>query len=90
METTQEPQEEAVQTTSSWLEIKQVLAQRDFRLLWLGQGISLLGDQFGLIALPWLVLQLTGDAFAMGLVLAIAGVPRAIFMLFGGALTDRF
>lgn len=75
---------------SAWHEIKAVLSQRNFRLLWLGEGISLLGDQFGFIALPWLVLQLTGDAFAMGLVLAIAGIPRAIFMLFGGALTDRF
>lgn len=76
--------------TSTWQEIKTVLSQRNFRLLWLGQGISLLGDQFGFIALPWLVLQLTGDAFAMGLVMAMAGVPRALFMLFGGALTDRF
>ncbi len=78
------------ENSSTWREIKGVLNYRNFRLLWLGQGISLLGDQFGLIALPWLVLQLTGDAFAMGLVLAIAGIPRALFMLFGGALTDRF
>ena len=67
-----------------------MLSRRDFRLLWLGEGVSLIGDQFAFIALPWLVLQLTGDAFAMGAVLAVAGVPRALFMLFGGALTDRF
>ena len=73
-----------------WDALKDVLKIRDFRLLWLGEGISLLGDQFGLIALPWLVLRLTGDAFAMGTVLAVAGIPRALFMLFGGALTDRF
>lgn len=66
------------------------LALRDFRLLWLGEGISLIGDQFYLIALPWLVLQLTGDALAMGTVLALAGIPRALFMLVGGAFTDRF
>ena len=47
-------------------------------------------DQFYLIALPWLALQLTGNAFAMGTVLAMAGIPRAAFMLVGGALTDRF
>ena len=82
--------DETTANDSSWQEIKAVLSQRNFRLLWLGEGISLLGDQFGFIALPWLVLQLTGDAFAMGLVMAIAGIPRAIFMLFGGALTDRF
>ena len=70
---------------------KSVLGLRNFRLLWLGEGISVLGDQFYMIALPWLVLQLTdGDALATGTVLAIAGIPRALFMLVGGVLTDRF
>ena len=68
----------------------EMLKGRNFRLLWIGEVISLLGDQFTLIALPWLVLQVTGDALAMGTVLALAGVPRALFMLVGGALTDRF
>jgi len=63
---------------------------RNFRLLWIGEGISLLGDQFHMIALPWLVLRLTGDGFAIGTVMALAGIPRAIFMLVGGAITDRF
>lgn len=67
-----------------------ILGIRNFRLLWIGEGISLLGDQFYLIALPWLVLILTGNALAVGSVLAIAGIPRAVFMLLGGALTDRF
>lgn len=66
------------------------LRVRDFRLLWIGESISLLGDQFYLIALPWLVLQLTGDAFALGTVMALAGVPRALFMVIGGAFVDRF
>lgn len=68
----------------------EMLKGRNFRLLWIGEAISLLGDQFTLIALPWLVLQLTGDALAMGAVLALAGIPRAMFMLVGGAMTDRF
>ncbi len=67
-----------------------VLRIRNFRLLWIGEGISLLGDQFYMIALPWLVLSLTGNALAVGTVMAIAGIPRALFMLVGGALTDRF
>jgi len=70
--------------------IKALFGRRNFRLLWIGEAISLIGDQFYLIALPWLVLQLTGDALAMGVVLALAGVSRAVFMLVGGALTDRF
>jgi len=67
-----------------------VLKIRNFRLLWIGEGISLLGDQFYMIALPWLVLSLTGNALAVGTVLAAAGIPRALFMLISGALTDRF
>jgi MFS family permease len=67
----------------------EVFGNRDFRLLWIGEGVSLLGDQFYLIALPWLVLQLTGNAFAIGTVLALVAIPRAVFMLVGGALTDR-
>lgn len=56
----------------------------------MGETVSSLGDQFYLIALPWLVLSLTGDALAVGTVMAAAGIPRALFMLLGGALTDRF
>jgi len=70
--------------------VRDVLRLRNFKLLWLGEAVSLIGDQFYLIALPWLVLQMTGDALAVGAVLALAGIPRAIFMLVGGALTDRF
>lgn len=64
---------------------------RDRNFLWLlaGASVSMLGDQLTLIALPWLVLQMTGDPWALGLVLALAGVPRAVFMLVGGALVDR-
>ena len=68
----------------------EVLGNRDFRLLWIGEGVSVLGDHFYMIALPWLVLQLTGDSLAMGTVLALAAIPRALLMLVGGALTDRF
>ena len=67
-----------------------VLRQRQFLFLWLSEGLSVFGDQFQMIALPWLVLQITGDGFAMGTVLAMAGVPRALLMLAGGAMVDRF
>jgi MFS family permease len=67
-----------------------VLRNYNFRMLWIGQGTSLLGDQFFMIALPWLVLKLTSDPLALGTILALIGVPRAIFMLVGGAFTDRY
>jgi len=66
-----------------------VMSLRDFRLLFGGATTSLLGDQFALIATPWLVLKLTGDPLALGIVLALEGIPRAVFMLLGGAVTDR-
>jgi MFS family permease len=66
------------------------LALPHFRNLWLGGSISLLGDQFYLVALPWLVLQLTGSSLALGTMLMAAGVPRAALMLVGGAVIDRF
>jgi MFS family permease len=69
---------------------RRALSNRNFRLLWIGGSISVLGSQFSLIALPWLVLQLTDDPQVLGLVLALAGFPRAIFMLYGGVITDRF
>ena len=62
---------------------------RDFRLLWIGETVSVFGDQFYLIALPWLALQLTGSGLALGSVLMTAGIPRAALMLVGGAVTDR-
>src|SRR5512141_2745493 len=66
-----------------------VMSLLDFRLLFGGSTTSLLGDQFALIATPWLVLKLTGDPLALGIVLALEGIPRAVFMLLGGAITDR-
>jgi MFS family permease len=61
-----------------------------FRNLWLGSTVSLIGDQFYLVALPWLVLELTGSGLAVGTMLMVAAVPRAVLMLMGGALSDRF
>ncbi len=65
------------------------LRERNFRMLWVGSAISLFGDQFYLVALPWVVLQLTGSAVAMGTIMMAAAIPRALLMLLGGALTDR-
>ncbi|WP_329741878.1 MFS transporter [Dyella sp. A6] len=62
----------------------------NFRLLFAGGTVSAFGDQFTLVALPWLVLKLTGNPAALGLVLAAMAVPRAVFMLIGGAVVDHF
>jgi MFS family permease len=66
--------------------------KRDPNFKWLLRGgvISMLGDQMTMIALPWLVLKLTGDTLALGLVIALMSIPRAVFILIGGALVDRY
>jgi MFS family permease len=65
------------------------LKNRNFVMWWTGATLSLLGDQFYVVALPWVVLQLTGSAVAMGMVSMCAGIPRAVLMLMGGAVADR-
>ena len=64
------------------------LASRDFRLLFVGQAVSLLGDQFYLVALLWLVLQMTGSDLAVGTIMMAATIPRMVFLLVGGAASD--
>lgn len=66
-----------------------LLRAPNFRWMMGGGLISALGDQFTMIALPWLVLKMTGDTLALGLVIALMSVPRAVFILLGGALVDR-
>jgi MFS family permease len=61
----------------------------NFRWMTGGAFLSMLGDQFTLIALPWLVLQMTDDTLVLGTVLALISIPRALFILIGGALVDR-
>jgi len=69
---------------------RNLFAVRDFRLLWVGEAVSAIGDQFAFIALPWLALVMTGSALALGSVLALMAVPRALLMLIGGASADRW
>lgn len=66
-----------------------LFANRNFSLLFGGSSISALGDQFTLVAMPWLVLKLTDSPAALGLVVAAIALPRAAFMLIGGAVVDR-
>ncbi len=62
----------------------------NFRRFWGAGGLSSVGDQFDLIAFPWLALLLTGDPLAAGTVIAVSASPTVFFMLLGGSLVDRF
>jgi MFS family permease len=61
-----------------------------FALLFTAQSTSMAAEFFSYIALSWLTLQVTGSGFALGAVLATQAIPRALLMLVGGAVTDRF
>ena len=65
------------------------LFNREFRYLWIGNTVSGCGDQFFLVALPWLILQLTGSGAVLGGIMMVEAIPRAALMLIGGAVTDR-
>ncbi|WP_067062783.1 MFS transporter [Roseateles chitosanitabidus] len=66
-----------------------VLSNRNFRWIAAASLVSMLGDQFTLVALPWLVLQVSGDPLTLGTVMAAMGLPRALLLLVGGAVVDR-
>lgn len=85
---TDPPVKRSLTNTLRRLTAWQMLAMRDFRLLWLGQSVSILGDQFYLVALPWLVLRLTGSGLALGSILLTATIMRVAFQLVGGAISD--
>ncbi len=66
-----------------------VLRLREFRLLFAGQAVSVLGDRMVAVALAFAVLELGGSASEVGLVLACAIAPMAGTVLVGGVVADR-
>jgi predicted MFS family arabinose efflux permease len=65
------------------------LQEPQFRLLWLGQTASAIGDSLVYVALPFAVIQTGGRAAELGLVLAAFTLARAGFIVVGGVWADR-
>jgi MFS family permease len=66
------------------------LRERQFRLLWLGQATSTLGDGLVPVALAFAVIQsLDRGPTALGIVLAAQSLPLVVFVLAGGVWADR-
>ncbi|HEY6350225.1 MAG TPA: MFS transporter [Candidatus Angelobacter sp.] len=70
--------------------VRDLLKNSNFCLLWIGSTISLFGAEFSFVAVPWLILQVTGSGAALGTILMVEAAPRAALMLFGGVTSDRF
>jgi MFS family permease len=65
------------------------LEERNFRLLWLGQTGSTIGDGLSFVAIAFAVLQIGGTATDIGIVFAAFFLPNVIFLLVGGVWADR-
>jgi len=61
-----------------------------FRILLAGRAVSMLGNAIAPVAIAFAVLDLTGSAAALGIVLAARSIPQVLFMLAGGVIADRF
>ncbi|GAI37647.1 unnamed protein product, partial [marine sediment metagenome] len=68
----------------------QVLRNHDFFALWLGNIISVLGNDFHFIALLWLVNQLTKSTLSVGIVMTCTFLPSLFFGLFAGVFVDMW
>jgi MFS family permease len=64
------------------------LRHRDFRLLWMGQIVSVTGSQMQLVAINWHVYLLTHSPLALGMVGAFRAVPIIMCSLMGGVVAD--
>jgi len=67
-----------------------VRANGNFRDLWFGQIVSLMGDWFNVIATAILTAQLTGSGLAVGALFVIRALAQFVTGPFGGVLADRF
>jgi MFS family permease len=81
---------EAASETAGRLRAVQALRSRDFRLLFAGQTVSLIGDGAFLVALGWKTFELTGSTRSLAIVLMAHGLAMLGTLLIGGALADRY
>ncbi len=72
-----------------WPQYLDPLRGRNFRRLYIGQSVSVFGDGLTPVAITFAVLDLTGSATDLGLVLAAQSLPLAALALVGGVWGDR-
>jgi len=67
----------------------QAFRYHDFRLMWSGAFTSTTGTWMAQVAEAWLVLEMTGSPFYLGLTRFLADLPILLFTLVGGVVADR-
>lgn len=63
---------------------------RNYRIYFTGQTVSLVGSWLQVVAQGWLVFELTRSAFWVGFVTALSSLPVLFFGVIGGVIVDRF
>ncbi len=66
------------------------LRSRDYRLLWIAQLVSVIGDKVHQIAISVLVYKLTGSVAQVGIMLAVTTLPAVVFGVPAGVFVDRW
>ncbi len=70
------------------LDVSPLRRSHDFRLLFYGEAVGVVGSQVRLVAIPYLVYLITHSSLAVGLVSLAQFVPTLLFALAGGAVAD--
>ena len=65
------------------------LRHRNYRLLWAGTAMTQTGQWAQQVATGWLVLDMTGSGFYLGLAGFLRSIPQLFFSIPGGILADR-
>jgi MFS family permease len=72
----------------SWKAV-QPLRHREYRLLWTGLAVALLGSGLWLVALAWQVIELGGGPIQLSVVTTAYSIGLVVCVLFGGIAADR-
>jgi len=65
------------------------LRRRDFRLLWTGMAVSLLGDGVFIVAVAWQAYSISKSPAALAYIGVATSLPQVLLLLLGGAVSDR-
>jgi len=71
------------------IDVSPLRESRSFRLLWVGQLVSLTGTQLRLVAIPYQIYLITGSSLDVGLIGLFQAIPLVSLALFGGVIADR-
>jgi MFS family permease len=66
------------------------LRRRDFRLLWTGMAVSLVGDGIFIVAVAWQAYSISNSPSALAYIGVSTSLPQVVLLLVGGAVSDRW